>query len=136
MIFCSECFKDTEVKAIIDGLAQTGNCQVCGKKQITVYDTNKNIELVEYFEELISIYSPSRLLPEEFPKSEVDLLKNELIVRWNIFNNIPTAAVHNIITSICSEKYEGSPGLFDEPIGIAEIHDKDYVFERSLLRDK
>lgn len=134
MIFCSKCFQDMEIKAVIDSTGDYGHCQICGASNVSIYDTDKRTELTESFEDLINIYLPSSLLPECYPKSEVALLKDELLNRWDIFNNISASKVYSIITAICKEKYEEMPELFDSPVGIAQLYNGEYVAEHSLLK--
>ena len=59
MIFCSNCFKDSEASAMIrNELGKIiGKCPICGKNDASLYDTEKQNKLVPYFENLISIYS-------------------------------------------------------------------------------
>lgn len=134
MICCSKCFCDSELKPIIESLDQKGNCSICGCSEVYIYDTEKNTELIGYFDEFISIYSPIRSLPPSFPVAETRLLKDELISNWNIFNNLNTTNIYRIITSICEEKYKEIPELFDYPVGIAELYNSDYLNEHSLLK--
>lgn len=89
MIFCSECFLDKEVKEIIKGLSNIGDCEICHSTNVNIYDTEKTYEndpLVSMFEELILIFTPSNLLPNEYPRAEIGLLKDELQNNWHIFN--------------------------------------------------
>lgn len=85
------------------------------------------------FDELISIYTPTSLLPASYPKWETRLLKSELITNWNIFNKKNEADVYNIIAAICKEKYEYDAELFDQPVGIQELYDQEYLSKHSLL---
>lgn len=134
MIFCSKCFHDTEIKPIIDSIDVIGQCPVCGAVKVHLYDTDINTELTDVFEDLINIYTPANLLPSCYPKSEVALLKDELLNKWNIFNNLNASKVYSIVTSICKEKYEETPELFDSPVGIAELYDENYISIHSLLK--
>ncbi|MFZ5969408.1 MAG: RES family NAD+ phosphorylase [Bacillota bacterium] len=134
MICCNKCFCDFELKAIIERLGQIGNCQICGGSNVYIYNTDKNTDLVEYFDEFISIYTPTQSLPLEFPKAEMRLLKDELFTNWNIFNKLNATNIYKIITSICSEKYQQIPEHFDYPVGIAEFYSPEYLNEHSLLR--
>lgn len=134
MICCNKCFCDAELKATIEKIGQKGNCSICGSTNVYIYDTDKDSELVEYFEEFISIYTPVHSLPPEFPKAETRLLKDELLTNWNIFNKLSAINVYKIITNICSEKYQQTPELFDYPVGIAEFYNSKYLDEHSLLR--
>jgi hypothetical protein len=134
MICCSKCFCDSEIIANIERIAQTGNCPTCGRQNVYIYDTDKDFGLVEYFDEFVSIYTPAPLLPPKFPKGEIRLLKDELVMNWNIFNKLNANKVYNIITNICNEKYQQLPDLFDYPVGIAELYSPEYLSEHSLLR--
>lgn len=134
MIFCCKCLCDSQLIPIIEGLGQKGNCPTCGSFDVYIYDTDNNSELVGYFDEFISIYTPAQSLPVEFPKAETRLLKDELVTNWNIFNNLSATNVYKIITSICDEQYQAVPELFDYPVGIAELYNPEYLKEHSLLR--
>ena len=70
---------------------------------------------------------------ESYPKSDTRLLKSDLINNWNIFNKKSESDVYNIITAICKEKYEYNPELFDQPVGIQELYDQEYLSQHSLL---
>ena len=133
MIFCSKCFTDSEIKPIIESLDRKGSCQICNCSDVYIYDTERDFKLVEYFDEFISIFTPSQLLPPEFPRAATCLLKDELLANWNIFYKLNATQVYDIITNICSEKYQETPELFDYPVGIAELYNIDYLHEHSLL---
>lgn len=134
MIFCSKCFYDSEIIGTIERLDQKGTCQVCGASDVFIYNTEKNSQLAELFDEFISIYTPSSLLPKEYPKEEMNQLKYELVHKWNIFNNLDAKSIYKIITLTCHEMYQQSPELFDNPVGIIEFYDEDYLRKNSLLR--
>ena len=134
MICCSGCFNDIELKPIIEGLGKRGKCSNCGCADSYIYDTDIDSSLAIYFDELINIYTPVGLLPVDYPKAELILLKDELSNNWNIFNNLTTNQVYYLITNISKDKYTDSPELFDSPVGIAEFHDPDYLKTHSLLK--
>lgn len=139
MIFCSNCFCDEEIRAIIIGKSEFGDCDVCGSKQTYIYNTEKtydNESLVNMFEELIQIFTPSSLLPEEYPKGGIGLLKDELQNSWHIFNELNGSQIYRIITNLCSDLYEEQPDIFDSPIGIMELFDDEYLSKHSLLKNK
>ncbi|MEH7072062.1 RES family NAD+ phosphorylase, partial [Priestia megaterium] len=133
MICCEKCFKDSEIKAIIKGLNIIGECQTCGKRNVSIYDTEQNSELVDNFNELLEVYTPISNLPEDFPKEKANLLKDELNDRWQIFN-IDKEKIYTVIRNICREKYEEIPELFDSPISITALYNNDYLLENSLLK--
>lgn len=134
MILCNKCFSDSEIKPIIESLDHKGCCQICGSSDVYIYDTETNFEFREDFDEFLSIFTPAKLLPSEFPRAEIRLLKDELLANWNIFHKLNATQVYNIITNICSEKYQETPELFDNPVGISELYNPEYLYEHSLLR--
>ncbi|WP_103105005.1 RES family NAD+ phosphorylase [Brevibacillus reuszeri] len=136
MKFCSHCIVDGELQPIIEGLGQVESfCPTCGKRKALIYDTDVHSELTEYFDQLLEIYTPESMLPADFPDEEKNLLVTELTDRWHIFNNkLNSTDVYRIIRALCAEKYTSIPSLFDARIGIAELNDKEYLKDHSLLR--
>lgn len=53
---------------------------------------------------------------------------------WNIFNNLSANQIYTLIINICKDKFAEFPKLFDNPIGIAELHDSKYLATDCLLR--
>jgi len=137
MKFCSHCVIDSELRPIIESIGQIeDNCPICGKRKAYIYNTEINSDLTEYFEEkLLDIYTPESLLPPDFPAEEKRLLITELTDRWHLFSDrLTTTDIYHIVRAICAEKYSSMPSLFDAPIGIAELNDKDFLRKHSLLR--
>lgn len=120
MFCCSNCFADTEIKAIIDGNKTTGNCDFCGSHNAHVYEIGKDQTIAELFDGLLDIYSPASDLSADFPREQTDLMKNILCNNWRIFNLKPDG-IYRLITAICSDRYKDQPDLFDNPVGIKQI---------------
>ena len=62
MYCCSNCFRDSEIKAIIQGHGkkkQKGNCDFCGSKKVVVYDIDKDDTLSEMFDGILDVYTQS-----------------------------------------------------------------------------
>lgn len=136
MIFCEKCFLDSEIIPIIHECDEIGECQICYSKDVYIYDTDKHDELTNLFEDFISIFTPALLLPDAFPKSEIKMLKSELFTNWNIFNRRTESEIYSIVTEICKERYEYNPEIFDNPVGLKELYETDYLEEHSLLTTK
>lgn len=134
MFCCSNCFADTEIKAIINGSKKKGNCDFCGSHNVQVYDISKDSTVTELLDGLIDIYSPISDLPTTFPRSQTDLIKNILYNHWNIFNLKPDG-IYQLITKLCSSRYKDQPELFDSPVGIKQIQSHDYMEEYSILKN-
>ncbi|MDX8046635.1 RES family NAD+ phosphorylase [Gracilibacillus sp. S3-1-1] len=136
MICCVNCFVDSEIKGIIESLNNKGKCDICNSNNVFIYNTNINNNLVDSFNELLSIYTPKTSLPSDFPIEKLSLLKDELYNNWNIFSkSIENENIYHIIVEICSEKYQESPELFYEPIGILDANDTQYLEKESILKN-
>lgn len=129
---CEYCFKDPEIKALVRGSKQKGNCDFCKKKNTYVIDISTASNIKDHFERLIDIYSSESNRPETFPKEKMDLLKNILSTAWNIFNLSPDY-IYTFLINLLPEKYASQPELFDSPVGIFEIMDDDYLQQYSIL---
>lgn len=136
MIFCRECFKDVQIRSIIESINAKGKCPICGEKEVFLYDTDKNTSLIDFFNELIMIYTPQALLPSDYPNSEVHMLADELKSEWKIFSDsISSSNIYEIIKAISSNLYNDSANLFDAPVGVPEKYDKSYLREHSILSE-
>lgn len=133
MICCEKCFKDIEIQAVIQSINQIGTCELCGKRNVYIYNTDTNNELAEMFDDLLNIYTANEDLPRDYPRENINLLKDELCRRWNIFN-IDNDLAYRAITGICYEKYLEHPEIFDAHIGILELNQKDYLEEHSIMK--
>ncbi|MBQ7718820.1 MAG: RES family NAD+ phosphorylase [Clostridia bacterium] len=129
---CEYCFKDIEIKAIIRGQNQKGQCDFCNRKNVYIVDVATNTEIKDNFERFIDIYSSETDKPDEFPREKMDLLKNILSNNWNVFN-LKSDCIYKFLTNLLSEKYNSQPELFDRPVGIFEIIDDDYLQQYSIL---
>ncbi len=134
MFCCKECFTDVEIKSIIEGKNIKGSCDFCGKHDVYVYEIGKDSTISELFDGILDIYTPVSTLPEDFPHEHIDLIKNILSSNWHIFNLDPDST-YRLLTSICADRYNEQPELFNMPVGIKQIQDKDFLAENSILRN-
>jgi hypothetical protein len=134
MYCCINCFKDAQIKAIIEGYKSIDNCDFCGEKNAYVYQIGTDTAISEPFDGLLDVYSAVASLPDTFPKDNTDLIKNILYNKWNIFNVEPDR-IYRLITSICHEKYGERPELFDTPVGIAKSQDQNYLEEKAIIKN-
>lgn len=139
MIFCNECFKDVQIRSIIEGYdkkdtSKKGTCPICKKKKAFLYDTDVDKSLIDIFNDLILVYTPRAQLNETYPASEIHMLADELKTQWNIFSDsIDSRAIYQIIKSVSPDLYAESPDLFDQPVGVPEKYDQVYLEEHSIL---
>lgn len=130
---CVKCFNDTEIKAIIESFKIKGNCDFCEGQDVYTYDLETDNTIVDLFDGLLDIYSAESSLPDDYPKEHLDLLKNILTSKWNIFTERPNR-VYKLIIHICSKKYNEQPELFSSNVGIKEAFDQDYLEKYSVIR--
>ncbi|TCL59712.1 RES domain-containing protein [Hydrogenispora ethanolica] len=133
MICCKECFKDTIIRATIEKLNQIGACELCGKENVFIYNTDTNNQLEGMFDDLLDIYTINDDLPNNYPSEDRNLLKDELCIRWNIFN-LDSDLADKAIVGICHKRYEEHPELFNAPIGILELNQEEYLQENSIMK--
>lgn len=133
MICCIECFKDSELKAIISSIGKVGDCLICGCRNTYIYDTENDDYLAEYFDELLDIYTCKDFLPKAYPPLLLNSISNEMIHRWGIFN-IETGKIDELIREICKEKYESEQQLFTDKVGILKLGDSNYLNNNCIFR--
>jgi hypothetical protein len=134
MYCCVNCFKDAEIKAIIQSYNITGDCEFCGQKNVSVYEIGIDTTISDLFDGLLDAYTTAASLPNTFPKDSTDLIKNILYNKWYIFNVEPDR-IYRLITSICHEKYSDQPKLFNDPVGILQSQDKDYLENNAIIKN-
>lgn len=132
MLCCEKCFKDTEIKAIIRGGQTKGKCEFGGNENVYVCNLEDNEYLKDNFEQLLDVYTPMSDMRKEYPRENLDLLKNILYSQWNIFN-LNSDSIYRFVKALLPEKYKEQPELFDSPIGISGSIKEDYLKEYSIL---
>lgn len=134
MKFCSDCFKDSEIRNIIEGINNKGKCEILKIKSDHIYDTDVHTELTPYFDALLEVYYPVALCNPSIDSSNSVYLKYDLNQTWDIFNdNCKSNNIYKIIKSICKDRYAKTPQLFDEGIVIKDLYDESYRKSHSLL---
>lgn len=131
MYCCVKCFKDPEIKAIIEGRNIKGKCDFCESNNVNVCEL-ANEELRINFERLLEVYSPVSIIKSKFPREQSDLIKNILSLKWNIFSLKPDK-VYLFLIELLAEKYEEEPRLFDEPVWIKGGIQEEYLNQYSIL---
>lgn len=136
MIFCSHCFKSPEIKAIINDINEKGTCPICGSENVPIYDTGKNDHLLGIFDNILSVYTVEKDLPNDYPKDDLRTLADAFKFEWDIFEDIPDDRILNILKELSITFVEDYPAVFEELVGIAEKYDIEYLQKHSILHTK
>ena len=135
MKICADCFADSEIQNIVNSIDNSDTCDVLHTHSAHVYDTDKHTDLVPYFEALISIYTPAKSSKYQGKVSDFLPIRQELQDRWHMFSSCcDEKIIDAIIKNICKDKYEDSPELFEEVVGLDEGYDFAYREKHSLLK--
>ena len=134
MIFCSKCFSDPEIVAVIDQSPRIGRCPICGQNDVALYDTDQDTSLKDIFDNLISAYTAQVDLPSEFPEEEMTTLGNAILRDWNIFTISDESFVMEIIKSLSPTMYTDFPELFTGLVGVGEKYNDLFLKEHSILK--
>ena len=133
MIFCSRCFVDAELIALIEHSGRKGDCPICGTKNTSLYDTDRDHELDGIFDSVLSVYTAQDDLSSAYPLDDIQEIGGALISDWNIFSDIPVHQVTAIAKALSPDIAKDYPKLFIQKVGILEKYDIDYLKKHSIL---
>lgn len=133
MIFCSRCFVDAELIALIEQSGRVGDCPICGSNGVSIYDTDKDFELRGIFDNVLSVYTAQNDLPLSYPPDDIHEIGTALISDWSIFGNIPESQATEIAKALSPDIAENYPQLFEQKVGILEKYDIEYLKKHSIL---
>ena len=97
MIFCIDCFQDAEIRAIIKKRGKPGKCPICGTENVFVYDTEIDSTLAGICDNLLSVYTSDRDLPQSYPEEELKTLVNAVRHDWDVFSDISDEAILHLL---------------------------------------
>jgi hypothetical protein len=106
MLVCKNCFSnkeiDRELSASIESLGKSGDCDVCGSKNIAVIELT---ELLDFFQELLA----------NFRRSETGVpLKSKIQKSWSFFSSLDSASkILNAVIEEINTEIESSNDLVD-----------------------
>lgn len=134
MICCEKCFRDAEIKSIIQSRARKGVCDLCNLDDVAIYDTDSDDYLIELFEGLFDIYVEEDKLTDQLNGEKSKLLKEELKTNWDIFEeNITPFMIDSIITNICKDYFEMRPNLLTDKVIFLRALDLEYLDKNSIV---
>jgi hypothetical protein len=104
-----------------------------------VYDTENVVEgydLSAYFSEILDVYSPVSLLPEDFPTENTDLIENVIHMDWSIFSQkIKPIQIKQALQYICKEIYPIDAKIYKEKVGLEKLCDSDFLRRNCLTKE-
>ena len=105
MYCCSNCFKDFEVKSIIQNISTvTGKCDLCLSESIDIVDVR---ELAEPFQSIVNLYS----VDDDSSAILAELIQSE----WNIFN-LETDLIDKLLNQMFHNMSIKKTGLFTKKV--------------------
>lgn len=135
MKICINCFCVSDIKSRIESYDTKGSCDICGRKDAYIYDTETDVYLNGILDNIINLYIPVSSLGNAPKAEDCVYIKNEFIENWNIFNNLSASKVHTIIKALSKELYSETPELIDEPVVNQLTMDSEYFKANSLLKE-
>lgn len=131
---CTNCFADSEIKAIIESDRINGDCDFCNSKNVSIYEIGKDTRLSELLNDVLDVYTPISSLPLPFSGVVALPLSETLYQNWNIFSLKPNK-IHALIREICADRYNDTPDLFSDSVIVLQSTDADYMDNNSVLRN-
>lgn len=135
MVCCMECFCDSEIRAAIEMIGHKGDCPVCRKHDVWIYDSEKDIfnsNIEELLDSILEIYVPESELPISYPEDEKMKIEERLLKDWNIFSGA-SLEVKEIVEGFIDESLDLDSRLISERVGIPELFDEVYLKDNSIL---
>lgn len=135
MICCVDCFQDVEIRAAIEMIGHKGNCPICKKTNIWIYDSFQDADktnIEEMLDSILEVYVPESLLPLSFPEDEKLLIEERLLKDWRIFSD-NIAGVKRIVDEIVYESLDLDSRITVEPVGIPQLFDEVYLNDNSIM---
>lgn len=135
MVCCVECFRDSEIRAAIEMIGRKGNCPICKRNNVWMYDSEVDEEISnveEMLDSVLDIYVPESELPESYPEEGKSMIEERLLTDWRIFSGGPLE-VKRIVDCVVEESFDLNSKLLSERVGIPELFDESYLQDNSIL---
>lgn len=131
------CFKDFQLKSIIQSENHKGHCDIKNEDNVLVYDTNITHEndLRDNISSILGVYTPESELDSSNSSMHFDKIENKIAENWNIFDESPEN-IRKIILSICKDDYEDSDKLFQENVAMAALVDSDFLSRNRITKNE
>lgn len=131
-----KCFNDQEIVSRIESFKKYGDCNITGRKNVLVYDTDSDDYLQGIFNKVLSSYTTDKNIIDNTAADKKVFIKDDILQKWNIFNEINASQAYQILKALSSDLYESNPALFDEPVVDIALSDTPYLERSSILKGK
>jgi hypothetical protein len=128
----SECFRDEQLCYMIESAQNLGKCEITGKDNCFVYDTDRDSYLEEYIEEIIDAFTVAKYMRVNEDDSRVGYISS-FLCSWNLFS-VEAEKIQKIICAICGQRYHDAPELFNERVTIRELFSPDEMEHKCILK--
>ena len=135
MVCCIDCFQDIEIRAAIEMIGHRGNCPICKKTDVWIYDSLQDADITnveEMLDSILEVYVPDSLLPLSFPEDEKFSIEESLLKDWKIFAGSSTD-VKKIVEEIVYESLDLDSRITVELVGIPQLFDEVYLNDNSIM---
>lgn len=133
-----ECFKDIQLRSIIQSENLIGHCDIQNCDRVLVYDTNKKQanDMEANISSILSLYAPQNELKDN-GRQTFDKIENKLYKDWRIFaSEIKADDVRRIVLAICHNEYSGGETIFQELVGLSALSDSYYLRDNCLTGEE
>lgn len=132
---CVECFKDKEVRAAIEMIGHKGECPICKRKNVWIYDSNTDADVSnveELLDSILEIYVPESELPDTYPKNEVKSIVESFHDDWKIFAG-KEEEIKTIVNELVDNSFTISDRILVESVGIPQLYDETYLSSNCIM---
>lgn len=124
---CMECFRDSEIRAIIKSKNQIGDCDFCSLKNVYVYDVSSDPNpIADMIISLMDIHAIS-------DSADAKLLKDTLHDNWDIFN-VGAKIIQELTQKLSEATLIGNKDIFTYGVDIPRISTVDFLNDFGIVR--
>jgi hypothetical protein len=128
MFCCVECFRDSEIRRIIESIGKTGSCDFCSSKDVAIYDIGSTPnQIADLITRVVQVYSVSS-------STDAKPLKIALRDDWNIFN-VGSETIQSLAKKLCESSKSYVDEVFSKNVYIPQLADNDFLNEFGVVHE-
>lgn len=129
MKFCERCFKNEEIRNIIQNKNKRGNCDIDPEHKdvfvCKIVPTDLDVlNIKNILHQIIDVYTVDEDLPADFPNELRDLLRHTLKDRWSLFE-VSDDRIQKLLQLLFAGDQDFDERFFDHQIGVIEENECD-----------